>query len=299
MSQFQHLENVQLLAKQAVEGFIIGLHKSPFHGFSVEFSEHRLYNKGDNLKHIDWKVFGRSDKLFIKKYEEETNLRCQIVIDTSSSMLFPEKAKQYTKLQFSAIAAAAIFEVIKSQQDAAALTLFDQEITFQSQCKSSSTHFGNLNAELEKLLQYNVAKKSTNTVQILHEIAERIHRRSLVIIFSDMMDRYSEQDDLINAIQHLRYNKHEVLIFQVMDVAKEVDFAYRNKPYEFIDLETGNSIKMNSTALKDTYVKKMKELRKDLAMRTGQLSIDLIDADINLDFNQILLPYFLKRNKML
>lgn len=298
MSQFQHLENVQLLAKQAVEGFIIGLHKSPFHGFSVEFSEHRLYNNGDNLKHIDWKVYGKSDKLFIKKYEEETNLRCQIIIDTSSSMLFPERPKHYTKLQFSAIAAAAILEVLKKQQDAGGLTLFNEEITFHSQCKSSSTHFNNLYSNLEQLLTFNQKSKGTKTVEILHEIAERIHRRSLVIIFSDMMDRHSEQDELIHAIQHLRYNKHEVIVFQVMDKAKEVDFAFSNRPYEFVDLETGQSVKMNSNAMRETYVKRMAELRADLEVRTGQLGIDLIDADINLDFQQILMPYFLKRNKM-
>jgi uncharacterized protein (DUF58 family) len=298
MSELQHLENVQLLAKQAVEGFIIGLHKSPFHGFSVEFSEHRLYNNGDNLKHIDWKVYGKSDKLFIKKYEEETNLRCQIIIDKSSSMFFPEKPKHYNKLQFSAIAAAAILEVLKGQQDAGGLTLFDEDISFHSYCKSSTTHFRNLYAELEKILTHKPTQKKTNTVEVLHQIAERIHRRSLVIIFSDMMDRYSEQEELINAIQHLRYNKHEVLIFQVMDKSKEVDFTFSNKPYEFIDLETGESMKINSNALRETYVKQMTELRENLALKTGQLGIDLIDADINLDFQQILIPYFLKRNKM-
>jgi uncharacterized protein (DUF58 family) len=292
------LENVSLLAKQAVEGFIIGLHKSPFHGFSVEFAEHRLYNQGDNLKHIDWKVYGRNDKLFIKKYEEETNLRCQILIDTSSSMQFPDQPTHYTKLQFSAIAAAALTQLLKSQQDAAAITLFDEKITFKSPCKSSGAHFSNLNIELEKLLKYDNKQKSTNTAQVIHEVAEVIHKRSLVIIFSDMLDRMSDNEALFDALQHLKYNKHEVILFQVMDGKQEVAFDFENRPYEFVDLETGESIKLNSTAVKEHYVKKITEARAAIHLKCAQYGIDLVDADINLSFNQILIPYFIKRNKM-
>jgi uncharacterized protein (DUF58 family) len=294
-----NLENVQLLAKQAVEGFIIGLHKSPFHGFSVEFAEHRLYNPGDNLKHVDWKVYGRSDKLFIKKYEEETNLRCNMVIDVSGSMQFPENPVHYTKIQFSAIASAAILQILKGQQDAGGLTLFDNEIVFKSPIKSSSTHYSNVNTELEKLLKYNSNQKGTNTAQIIHQIAENTHRRSLVVIFSDMMDRIGEGEDIFNALQHLRYNKHEVILFHVVDGKKELEFDYENRPYEFVDLETGESVKMNSMGAKDNYVSKMKAYREALNLRCGQFGIDLVEADINLGFNQILMPYFVKRNKMM
>jgi uncharacterized protein (DUF58 family) len=293
------LENIQLLAKQAVEGFIIGLHKSPFHGFSVEFAEHRLYNVGDNLKHVDWKVFGRSDKLFIKKYEEETNLRCNLVIDISGSMQFPENPAHYTKIQFSAIAAAAIMQILKSQQDASGLTLFDDAITFRSPIKSNSVHYSNVNSELEKLLKYKSNQKSTNTAQIIHQIAENTHRRSLVVIFSDMMDRAGEGEDIFNALQHLRYNKHEVILFHVVDGKKELEFDFENRPYEFVDLETGATVKMNSLGAKDHYVKKMNAYRADLELRCGQFGIDVINADINLGFNQILMPYFVKRNKMM
>jgi uncharacterized protein (DUF58 family) len=294
-----NLENVQLLAKQAVEGFIIGLHKSPFHGFSVEFAEHRLYNPGDNLKHVDWKVYGRSDKLFIKKYEEETNLRCNMVIDVSGSMQFPENPVHYTKIQFSAIASAAILQILKGQQDAGGLTLFDSEITFKSPIKSSSTHYSNINTELEKLLKYNSNQKSTNTAQLIHQIAENTHRRSLVVLFSDMMDRVGEGEDIFNALQHLRYNKHEVILFHVIDGSKEIEFDYENRPYEFVDLETGESVKMNSMGAKENYVSKMKAYREALKLRCGQFGIDLVEADINLGFNQILMPYFVKRNKMM
>jgi uncharacterized protein (DUF58 family) len=298
MLKNHRLENIQLLARQAVEGFIIGLHKSPFHGFSVEFAEHRLYNLGDNLKHIDWKVYGRSDKLFIKKYEEETNLRCNIVIDTSSSMQFPEDAKHYTKLQFSAIAASAILSLLQQQQDAGALTLFDNEINFKSNCKSSSVHYTNLNTELEKLLSYQSKLKGTNIANIIHQVAENTHRRSLVIVFTDMIDRVSESEQLIDALQHLRYNKHEVIVFHVQDAKQELDFEFENRPYEFVDLETGDNIKMTSTGIKNIYVQKMKEHKANLELRCTQLGIDLVYADINLEFNQILTPYFVKRNKM-
>jgi uncharacterized protein (DUF58 family) len=299
MLKNNRLENIQLLAKQAVEGFIIGLHKSPFHGFSVEFAEHRLYNRGDNLKHIDWKVYGRSDKLFIKKYEEETNLRCNIVLDISGSMQFPENAEHYSKLQFGAIAASAILSLLQQQQDAGAITTFDESIVFKSNCKSNSVHFTNLNTELEKLLNYKSKQKSTNTAQIIHQVADNTHRRSLVILFTDMIDRISESEQLIDALQHLRYNKHEVIVFHVQDAKQELDFEFENRPYEFEDLETGEKIKMTSTGVKKMYVQKMQAYKAELNLRCTQLGIDLVYADINQNFNQILMPYFVKRNKML
>ena len=294
----QQLENIELLAKQVVEGFIIGLHKSPFHGFSVEFAEHRLYNTGDNLKHIDWKVYGRSDKLFIKKFEEETNLRCQIVMDISSSMLFPRETLQPNKLQFSALAAASILTVLKKQLDAAGLTLFDDAIRLHTHRKSNAVHYKMLTTELEKLLTYNIESKSTQTANVLHQIAENIHKRSLVIIFSDMLDRVSDQAELFDALQHLKYNKHEVILFHVQDGKFEVNFEFDNRPYEFIDMETGEKLRMNSTQLKETYIQKMKEYRESITLKCGQFGIDIIDANTNEGYDKILLSYLIKRNKM-
>lgn len=294
----QQLENIEFLAKQVVEGFIIGLHKSPFHGFSVEFAEHRLYNTGDNLKHIDWKVYGRSDKLFIKKYEEETNLRCQIVMDISSSMLFPKESEKPNKLQFSALAAASILTVLKKQLDAAGLSLFDDSIRLHTHRKSNAVHYKMLNTELEKLLSYQNESKSTQAANVLHQIAENIHKRSLVIIFSDMLDRVSDQAELFDALQHLKYNKHEVILFHVQDGQFEVNFDFDNRPYEFIDMETGEKLRMNSTQLKDTYVQKMKEYREAIALKCGQFGIDIIDANTNEGYDKILLSYLIKRNKM-
>ncbi len=295
----QQLENIELLAKQVVEGFIIGLHKSPFHGFSVEFAEHRLYNTGDNLKHIDWKVFGRSDKLFIKKYEEETNLRCQLVIDSSSSMLFPQDRKVANKLQFSCLAAASIATILKKQLDASGLSIFDTDLKFHTKCKSNTVHQKMLMTELEKLAKLNTPNQSTSASKILHQIAENIHKRSLVVIFSDMLDKVSETDEIFDALQHLKYNKHEVILFHVQDKKYEVDFEFENRPYEFIDLESGETLKMNSTQLKDAYTQQMTEYRKQLNLKCGQFGIDIVDADINEGFDKVLLSYLIKRNKMI
>ena len=295
----QQLENIELLAKQVVEGFIIGLHKSPFHGFSVEFAEHRLYNTGDNLKHIDWKVFGRSDKLFIKKYEEETNLRCQLVIDSSSSMLFPQDRQVANKLQFACLAAASIATILKKQLDASGLSIFDTDLKLHTQCKSNTVHQKMLMTELEKLAKANTPNQSTAASKILHQIAENIHKRSLVVIFSDMLDKVSETDEIFDALQHLKYNKHEVILFHVQDKKYEVDFEFENRPYEFIDLESGETLKMNSTQLKDAYAEQMTEYRKQLNLKCGQFGIDIVDADINEGFDKVLLSYLIKRNKMI
>jgi uncharacterized protein (DUF58 family) len=295
----QQLENIELLAKQVVEGFIIGLHKSPFHGFSVEFAEHRLYNTGDNLKHIDWKVFGRSDKLFIKKYEEETNLRCQLVIDSSSSMLFPQDRQVANKLQFACLGAASIATILKKQLDASGLSIFDTDLKLHTQCKSNTVHQKMLMTELEKLAKANTPNQSTAASKILHQIAENIHKRSLVVIFSDMLDKVSETDEIFDALQHLKYNKHEVILFHVQDKKYEVDFEFENRPYEFIDLESGETLKMNSTQLKDAYTEQMTEYRKQLNLKCGQFGIDIVDADINEGFDKVLLSYLIKRNKMI
>ena len=198
--------NLELLAKQVVEGFITGLHKSPFHGFSVEFAEHRIYNPGESTRHIDWKLYGRTDKLFTKKYEEETNLRCQLLIDCSSSMFFPKDG--LSKFEFSVYAAASLIELLKRQRDAVGLSLFNEKLELHTQAKSSLSHHRYLYSELEERLRAYAeqTKKATNTVQLLHDIAELTHRRSLVVIFSDLFDDPSRLDELFQALNHLKHN---------------------------------------------------------------------------------------------
>ncbi len=293
----KQIENLELLAKQVVEGFIIGLHKSPFHGFSVEFAEHRLYNEGESTKNIDWKVYARSDKMFIKKYEEETNLRCQIIIDTSSSMYFPKDAT-INKLKFSSLAAASLMNLLKKQRDAFGLSLFDSKIVEHTKCKSSTSHYRLMLSLLEKLLRDDKNNKTTSAAENLHILAESIHKRSLVIIFSDMFDNSDQKEELFSALQHLKHAKHEVILFHTMDHNLEMNFEYENRPYLFVDMESGEEIKLQSNQVKEIYKKKMKAYYEDLRMKCLQFNIDFVPADITKGFNQILQSYLVKRSKM-
>jgi uncharacterized protein (DUF58 family) len=291
--------NIELLAKQVVEGFITGLHKSPFHGFSVEFAEHRLYNKGESTRHIDWKLYGRTDKLFTKKYEEETNLRCQIVIDGSSSMYFPQNGS-ITKYEFSVYAAASFIELLKKQRDAIGLSIITDKVELHTQAKSSPAHHRYLYSELEKrLVSYEEDKrKNTNIVQSLHDIAELSHRRSLIVIFSDLLDDPSKADELFQAVEHMRHNKHEVILFHVVDQKMEVDFELGNRPYNLVDMETGERMKIQPAEIKEEYTKSIKKYFDELALRSLNNRIDFMPADINQGFDQVLLRYLLKRQKL-
>ncbi|MBT8191604.1 MAG: DUF58 domain-containing protein [Saprospiraceae bacterium] len=294
------LENLELLAKQVVEGFIIGLHKSPFHGFSVEFAEHRLYNQGESTKDIDWKVYARSDKLFVKKFEEETNLRAQIVIDTSSSMYFPKerKSNELNKLEFSALAAASLMNLLRKQRDAFGLSLFDNDVKIHTKAKSSNSHYRLLLTYLNKLIEDDIVDKKTSVVETLHQIADSIHKRSLVLIFSDMLDRHDDYDSVFSALQHLKYNKHEVILFHVKDKKFEEAFEFENRPHEFIDMETGERVKLQSNQIREYYQGKMLAFKEALKLKCLQYKIDYIEADIRKGFVPILESYLVKRKKM-
>lgn len=293
---------MELIAREVVEGFITGLHRSPFHGFSVEFAEHRQYNQGESTKHIDWKLFARSDRLYIKQYEEETNLRCQLVIDTSSSMLFPyEKGRKtlFNKLAFSVYSAAALMYLMRKQRDSIGLTLFSDHIEFHSENRLSSVHSELLYGKLAGLLAVDKddLRKTTNTIDALHQIAEQVHKRSLIIIFSDMMDEGND-DDLFSALQHLRYNKHEVILFHVSDHKQEREFEFQNRPYRFVDLESGQQLKFSPHELKENYKKAVNTYFEELKVKCGQYHIDLVEADINADFKQVLHSFLRKRKKL-
>ena len=288
--------NLELLARQVVEGFITGLHKSPFHGFSVEFAEHRLYNVGESVKNIDWKLFARSDKLFSKRYEEETNLRCQLVIDTSSSMYFPETG--WNKIKFSVLAAASIMHLLKKQRDAAGLTFFSEGIDFSSEIKSTESHNRLLIANLERQLLEPSVQKQSNIIPVLHELAEKLHKRSLVVIFSDMMESYGSQEELFSALQHLKFNKHEVVLFHTLDKSLEIDFNFENRPYIFEDIESGERLKLFPNEVKDHYEKETAAFITELTNRCRQYKIDFSAADVALPIDQILLPFLVKRQKM-
>jgi len=296
LAKIREYGNIEFLAKQMVEGFITGLHKSPFHGFSVEFAEHRLYNTGESTRHIDWKVFAKTDRLYTKRYEEETNLRCNLLIDTSSSMYYPEKTNG--KIVFSAMAAAALAYMLQKQKDAVSLTTFSSEIEIQTPIKSTPSHVHKIFLDLETILQKPATNKKTAVADVIHQIAERIHKRSLVIIFSDMFDNIDESEKLFSALQHLKHNLHEVLIFHVTDKKTESDFEFEDRPYEFIDLETNDRIKLNPSQVKVDYQKTLQQFYYELKLRCGQYKIDFIEADIAEGFEPIMSAYLVRRGKM-
>jgi uncharacterized protein (DUF58 family) len=288
--------NVEFLARELVEGFITGLHKSPFHGFSVEFAEHRLYNTGESTRHIDWKVFAKTDRLFVKRYEEETNLRCHLLIDTSSSMYYPEP--HYGKITFSIMAAGSIAYMLQRQKDAVSLCTFSEGIEVQTPVKSTPSHVHKIFLELETLLQKPKPQRKTSVADVLHEIAEKIHKRSLVILFSDMFEDFEQADRIFSAMQHLRHNLHEVLLFHVTDRRTEEEFAFDDRPYEFIDLESGERLKVQPAQVKKHYQETVKKYYQELRLKCGQYRIDFVEADVAKGFDQILSAYLVKRSKM-
>ena len=292
-------DNLELIARQVVEGFIIGLHKSPFHGFSVEFAEHRLYNQGDPLRHIDWRVYGRTDKLFVKRFEEETNLRCCIVVDTSSSMQFPKDSQKLNKLQFSCVAAASLLQLLKRQLDAASLALFDEKVNYFSDCRSAHSHYRMLTNELQRTLNTTTENRVTHAAAALHLVAEQMHKRSLIVIFSDMMDDADNIEEMFAALQHLRYNKHEVILFHIIDGAQELDFEFENRPYEFVDMESGDRIKLQPQQIKEQYVSKMRNFQEMIENRCHQYQIDRVAVDLSKPVEEVLHAFLIKRNKLM
>ncbi len=302
--RLQQFNSLEFLARQVVEGFITGLHKSPFHGFSVEFAEHRLYNPGESVRFVDWKLYGRTDKLFVKRFEEETNLRCRIIIDRSSSMYFPPKDKadinDPNKVTFSVYAAAVLLNLMKKQRDAVGITTFTDSIDLHTASRSSAVHHKYLYTELENLLDPKPAKEqlTTNITGSLHQIAEMLHKRSLVILFSDMLDDAHKVDEVFSALQHFKHYKHEVILFHVMDRNLEEFLDLDDRPYRFIDMETKETIKLNPVEVREKYTQAFSEMRKDLEMRCGRYQIDYVQADINKGFEGILLPYLFKRERL-
>ena len=293
-SEINQYENLGLIAKQLVDGFITGLHKSPYHGFSVEFAEHKLYNFGESTKHIDWKVYARTDKLFTKQYEEETNLRCRILVDNSASMHFPLLGKD--KIKFSVYAASALAYLLTKQRDVVGLSVFSDHLEMETEMRSTKVH---LNSVLTKLstLQKQSPKSRTNISAVLHQIAQKSHKRSLIIIFTDMFQNENEEG-LMSALQHLKHNKHEVILFHVSDHKSELEFDFEDRPYKFIDMETNESVKVNPYDLKEAYQKSMAAYYHELKIKCGMMKIDFVPVNTGDSYDKILGAYLIKRKKM-
>ena len=295
ISSFQHLE---LLANQVVEGFISGMHKSPFHGFSAEFAEHKVYNVGESTKHIDWKLFAKTDRLYTKRFEEETNLRCHIIIDNSSSMHYPKlKSGQNffeNKIGFSVLASAVLMNLLKKQRDAVGLSVFSDRYEYYAPEKGSDRHHRMILNALERLVEQPSIKKNTDTIAFLHQIAEKIHRRSMIILFTDLFQTGNEEA-LFNALQHLKHNKHKVVLFHVVDNKTELNFDFDNAPRKFVDVETGEEVVIFADNVKEEYEKEMKSYFKKLALTCSQNRIKYISVSVNESFEKILLPYLVEK----
>lgn len=295
ISEFKHLE---LLANQVVEGFISGMHKSPFHGFSAEFAEHKIYNSGESTKNIDWKLFAKTDRLYSKRYEEETNLRCHIIIDNSSSMHYPKLNSNElffkNKIGFSVLASAVLMNLLKKQRDAVGLSVYSDIYEYYSPEKGSDRHHRMLLNKLEELLESPKISKSTDTITFLHQIAEKIHRRSMIILFTDMFQN-GEKEKLFNALQHLKHNKHRVVIFHVYDSKSELHFNYDNSPRKFIDLETNMEINVFADNIQEEYEKKVKEYFQEIALTCAQNKIKYVPVAVSDDFEKVLTTYLIEK----
>lgn len=296
-------KNLELLAKQVVEGFIAGMHKSPFHGFSAEFAEHKMYNQGESTRHIDWKLFAKTEKLFTKRYDEETNLRCHIIIDNSSSMHYPQVTKlsidSLNKIGFSALAAASLMHILKKQRDAFGLSIYSNTYDYYAPEKGSERHHRMLLNQLANMAISKPHNITTNTYEYLHQIAEKIHRRSMIFLFTDMFQSDIDNDKLFDALRHLKYNKHDVILFHVFDKEKELSFDFDNKPKRFVDVETGEQIDLYAENIKDNYEKAVAAYFKNIKLKCGQYQIKYVEANVNENFNTILTTYMLERQKFI
>jgi len=230
IEEVKKIGNIGFLSKYIVEGFISGLHKSPYHGFSVEFIEHVAYNPSDDVKNIDWKIYAKTDKLYKKKFEEETNLRCTVVLDISSSMYYPEK--NFDKLTHSIMSAGCISYLLYRQRDALGLCTFTNQIEYFSPIKSTRQHLNMIFDQCNQLINKEMSGKKlkSNVASILDQIADQVHKRSLIILFTDMLDQESNIDDLMKSLQHIKHNGHELIIFHVFDQETEIDLNFPNSP---------------------------------------------------------------------
>ena len=301
LNKAEGFKNLELLAKQVVEGFIAGMHKSPFHGFSAEFAEHKIYNQGESTRHIDWKLFAKTDKLYTKRYDDETNLRCHIIIDNSSSMHYPKmesfSINSLNKIGFSVLASASLMHILKKQRDAVGLSIYSDNYDYYAPEKGSERHHQMLLSQLSDAVISKALNKQTETYKYLHQIAEKIHRRSLIFLFTDMFQTLEDEVKLFEALRHLKYNKHEVVLFHVFDKEKELMFNFDNKPKRFIDVETGEYINLYADSIKTNYNKAVDDYFSALRLKCAQYKIKYVEADINKDFNNILTTYMIERQK--
>ena len=298
LAKFSTLE---LRAKKIVEGFISGLHRSPYHGFSVEFAEHRPYNTGDDFRHIDWKAYGKKERFYIKQYEEETNLRCYVMLDTSSSMLFKHFGK-WSKLRYGIHFAASLMYLMQRQRDACGLFAFNSEIQTYFPAKSTYTHLRQIYIQLEKELikekQRDNKQKQTASAKAIHDVAQRLTHRSLIVIISDLFENVDQQKELISSLKHLRHKKHEVLLFNTLEHKSERELAFINDRIIFEDLESGVDIEVMTSEIRNDYKAQVEAFTHHFKTACNEYKIDLEEIDTENNFDAALLAYLNKRSKL-
>jgi uncharacterized protein (DUF58 family) len=301
VSEIRSLEKLDLLAKKVVEGYLLGLHRSPFHGFSAEFREHKQYNDGDNLRNIDYKVYARTDKLFVKKYDEETNLKCQFVLDVSGSMHFPYQVKR-NKLDFSVVAIASLMNLLKRQRDAYGLTVFSDTILQTIEAKLTEKNKQQIYSTLWQYLNTTDTTGSSNIIYCLEQLAFTLPKRSLVVIFSDFLDGFLDnegfENKFVQVMQHLIFQKHEIVIFHVSQSKTELQLDYDNIPLEFVDMESNEKIKLIPNEIKAQYQKFMSRKVNFLSQKCIQFGVDIVEVDIDDNYELILNAFLRKRKKM-
>lgn len=281
------LDNMSLRARLVVEGFIIGLHRSPYHGFSVEFAEHRPYLPGDEIKHIDWKLYGKTDRYYIRQFEEETNLKSYILLDKSGSMAF--QSGKISKLTYSSYLAAALSYLMLKQQDAVSLTLFDTDIRTYLPPLAKRSHLNLVLGTLEKV----EAGGETAMAPLLHRSAEKIKKRGLVILISDLFD---EPGAVINALKHFRHKRHEVIVFQVLD-RQELEFRYKQQT-RFVDLENQQSIVTEPWHIQPAYQRAMQAFIEEYKLQCRANNIDFVQLTTDSPLDLSLTEYLNKRARI-
>jgi len=291
------LETMELRARLIVEGFITGLHRSPYHGFSVEFAEHRPYNPGDELRHVDWKVYAKTDRFYVKKYEEETNLRHHVVLDTSPSMRYKGDAP-LSKLEYGSYLAAALHNLMLHQRDATGLVAFDDSVHTLRPPKATQGYLRRLLATLEQLQKEDVDGTRTSAAGVLEEVAERIDHRSLVVVITDLFENVAAHDDLLRALRHLRHRGHEVIVFHVLEGQTERKFNFPERPMLFRDVETGEEVNVRPGKVRDHYEDAAEHFAETFRRRCLEHDIDFAELDTNESYETSLLAYLKKRSRL-
>ncbi len=291
------IESFELRARTVVEGFITGLHKSPYHGFSVEFAEHRAYNPGDELRHVDWKVYGRSDRLVVKRYEEETNLRHYVALDTSASMHYAGHAG-LSKLQYGATLAGALHVLMARQRDATGLAAFDRAVHTLVPPKSTRTHVRSLLARLARLAEAAEGDTVTNAAAALQDVAERIPRRALIVVISDLFETTTDVDATLRALKHLRHRGHEVVVFHVLDAATERRFDFEDRPVRVRDLETGEERTLQPAQVREGYREASEAFIASVRRACRESGVDYETLDTARPYADALRAYLDKRRRL-